>query len=134
MLERFEARLSQVGDCWIWTGTFDKNGYGRLHRPGRQAGAVRAHRFSYEYHIAEIPEGLTLDHLCRVPACVNPWHLAPVTSGENVRRQHAAKTHCKHGHEFTEANTARDQYGKRVCIECGRRRRREFQRAKRRCK
>jgi len=33
-----------------------------------------------------IPDGLTLDHLCRVRHCVNPDHLEPVTQTENRRR------------------------------------------------
>lgn len=49
-------------------------------------GPVRAHRFAYELVKGPIPEGLTLDHLCNVPLCVNPDHLEPVTLSENIRR------------------------------------------------
>lgn len=48
---------------------------------------VKAYRWSYEYHRAEIPAGLHLDHLCRNPGCVNPWHLEPVSPLENMRRR-----------------------------------------------
>lgn len=45
-----------------------------------------AHRWAYEFLVGEIPEGLTLDHLCRNKACVMPDHLEPVTQAENHRR------------------------------------------------
>jgi DNA-binding XRE family transcriptional regulator len=37
-------------------------------------------------HSYGIPEGLQLDHLCRVRCCVNPAHLEPVTNRENSHR------------------------------------------------
>lgn len=62
----------------------DKNGYGKF-RPWE--GVTRwAHRFAYELTFGTIPEGLELDHLCRHPRCVNPWHLEAVTPKENMRR------------------------------------------------
>jgi hypothetical protein len=40
--------------------------------------------------VGPVPEGLELDHLCRVTTCVRPSHLEPVTTGENVRRRNLA--------------------------------------------
>jgi hypothetical protein len=51
-----------------------------------QGGNVRAHRIAYEMTKGLIPEGLVIDHLCRVHCCVNPDHLEAVTQLENVRR------------------------------------------------
>ncbi|WP_396092344.1 HNH endonuclease, partial [Erwinia amylovora] len=55
--------------------------------------------------IGPIPDGLVLDHLCRVRRCCNPDHLEPVGFVENVRRGDAGKhgfntgkTHCPKGH------------------------------------
>lgn len=52
---------------------------------------IGAHRHSYQSLVGSIPDGLHLDHLCRVPACVNPEHLEPVTLAENNRRAAAVK-------------------------------------------
>lgn len=77
--------------------------------------------------VGPIPEGLSLDHLCRHPWCVNPAHLDPVEHAENVRRgasgikamaRAALQTHCKHGHEFTPENTRISAQGSRVCRAC----------------
>lgn len=74
--------------CWLWTGTIERTGYGRFWLGGRQE---IAHRASYALLIGPIPEGLTIDHLCRVRACVNPDHLEPVTLAENIRRERAQR-------------------------------------------
>ena len=105
--------------CWIFNGAL-RNGYGvlgaGLPEPSR---LVYAHRVAYEYFIADIPDGLHIDHLCRVRACCNPWHLEPVTQAENNRRAHRdnPKTHCKQGHEFTPENT-RQTARQRHCRAC----------------
>lgn len=70
--------------CWLWQGHINpQTGYGTREVRGK---AWRAHRFSYVHFVGEIPDGLVLDHLCRVRHCVNPDHLEPVTPQENVAR------------------------------------------------
>ena len=107
-----KVAVDVVSGCWLWSGTISDKGYGRIWINERRA-SVYAHRISYELHREAIPAGLVLDHLCRVRHCVNPAHLEPVTITTNVMRgdtistRHAAKTHCKRGHPFDEANTIR---------------------------
>ena len=81
---RFWPKVVKTESCWIWTGAKDHGGYG-VHWVG---GGVsrRAHRLAYEWGIGPVPEGMTLDHLCRTRACVNPAHLDPCTAGENAAR------------------------------------------------
>jgi hypothetical protein len=106
--------------CWIWGGSRIWNGYGRFRIGGK---THLAHRVAYEAARGEIPAGLTLDHLCRVRACVNPQHLEPVTMRENVMRgaglaaQNAKHTACRNGHEYDD-QTPRNRDGSRRCRIC----------------
>jgi hypothetical protein len=68
--------------CWLWKRHINGTGYGMV-----RDGKLRlAHRVYYERAKGPIPEGLTLDHLCRQRHCVNPDHLEAVTLKENIRR------------------------------------------------
>lgn len=127
--DRFWEKVDISGTCWEWTAAKMKYGYGRFRSGGSYENGGRivfAHRWAYEYLRGPIPAGLVLDHLCRNPSCVNPDHLEPVTSGENVLRgsglaaKNAAKTHCPQGHDYTDENTHRDSLGRRNCRACDR--------------
>lgn len=119
------------GECLLWTGTKDKNGYGRFSL-GWLLGPFRAHRLAYEMLIGPIPLSLVLDHLCRNPSCVNPHHLEPVTNRENIRRGdgwaglNARKTHCKRGHPLSGENLYETPKG-RHCKSCQRVRLQQWQ-------
>ncbi|WP_096302916.1 HNH endonuclease signature motif containing protein [Jatrophihabitans sp. GAS493] len=122
--ERFFAFVekgSTDGDCWEWRGYRQPLGYGRFRVEGRK---TLAHRYAYELLVGPIPDGLSLDHLCRNPPCVNPAHLEPVTHRENVLRgegpaaHHATKTHCPSGHAYSSENTVVDNRNRRVCRTC----------------
>lgn len=109
--------------CWLWTGRLERDGYARTwHKEKNRP----AHRVIYELLVAEVPSHLQMDHLCRVRHCCNPRHLEPVTPKENIRRSDLAKrgehqrrkTHCLHGHEYTESNTHKRKGGGRTCRQC----------------
>jgi hypothetical protein len=124
--------LTDTG-CWIWKGQIVASGYGHVYWEGKTR---RVHRVTYEVLRAPIPQGLQIDHLCRVRACVNPDHLEAVTAYENTRRSSAIsaenmrKTHCLHGHALTPDNLDPHflKKGKRICRTCHRRRGREWHR------
>lgn len=107
-----KIRVDHETGCWIWTGSLNTAGYG--------ATSVRniktpIHRVLYAWLVEPIPKGLgrhipQLDHfVCDNRQCVNPTHLRLVTCRENVLRGtskaaiYAARTHCKNGHPFPEA-------------------------------
>lgn len=128
--ERF-SRMHLVGDgCFDWTGSGDGKGYGKISVGGRM---LRAHRVSYELFVGPIPDGMTIDHLCRNRGCVKFTHLEAVSLKENVHRgdtvaaRNAAKTHCPSGHEYSAENmTARSVPNRRECKICMDRQRREY--------
>lgn len=136
--ERFMHKIAvdEATGCWLWTGgIFQQTGYGLFTRPYSDGKwrPTTAQRASYELVKGAIPEGLELDHLCRVRHCVNPDHLEAVTHWENNRRGMSPSAiayrtnRCLKGHEFTPENTfARTRNGrtKRECRECIRRRER----------
>lgn len=113
LYERIMARVDITDECWLWTGYLNK-GYGTIGVNGKTR---EAYRVLYELVVGPVPDGLHLDHLCRVRACVNPYHLEPVTHAENMRRAAAARTHCGNGHEWTDATTY-PYRGRRDCRAC----------------
>ena len=117
--EKLDARHTHGPGCMEWTGAMYRDGYGAFCiGKGR---TMLAHRAVYQVYKGVIPEGYHIDHLCSNKRCVNVLHLEAVTPSTNRlrgRRPNAEKTHCKHGHEFTEANTYHSSRGTRNCRRC----------------
>lgn len=101
--ERFWTYVDKAGpgNCWLWTGRLERNGYARFRHDGQRSGA---HRYAYELEVGPIPDGLTIDHLCRVRHCVNPMHLEPVSGRENTRRREDLRGEDHGGAILTEAD------------------------------
>src|SRR5699024_1720368 len=104
--------------CLLWEGKLDRDGYaGRIKVGGKE---YRPHRLAYELYYGVVPN--IVDHLCHTNSncvdatnrthrrCIEPTHLESVTPAINIARGNtginkSTLTHCKHGHEFTLANT-----------------------------
>lgn len=136
-IERMSVVDPETG-CWVWRGRPTNVGYGQMTvRTQDGMRTISAHRVSYETFVGPIPDGLVIDHLCRVRLCVNPVHLEPVTMRENTMRSpiaigatNAAKTHCPQGHAYDEENTVWQIHRNgttrgRLCRQCQRDRSRQ---------
>lgn len=112
--QRFWSKVvcvdSASDTCWHWLAQKNKTGYGKIKIGGRW---FFAHRAAWILTFGNIDPTLTLDHLCRNHACVNPAHLELVPIRINILRgtswsaSNARKTHCPQGHPYTESNTIR---------------------------
>lgn len=122
--KRIEAKIipEPTSTIWLWTAA-TVNGYGRVSHNGRSS--ALAHRVVYEIIKGPVPVGFQLDHLYRVPCCVNPDHMEPVTHAENVWRGSSGnrerdRTHCPRGHPYSPENTRVTKQGWRNCRVCER--------------
>lgn len=113
LLVRLYSKVERnpLTDCLEWTGSLDKNGYGKLKVQGKQ---YYTHRIAYQLGYGLDPKELFVCHKCDNPKCVNPQHLFLGTHQDNMddmlrkgrhTNQNKKKTHCKYGHEFTVENT-----------------------------
>lgn len=117
-LDRFMDKVDKTGTCWLWKSCLNEWGYSRFSVRGKPQ---LAHRVSYEHFRESIPKGLVIDHLCRVPRCVNPEHLEVVTNKINLMRgisQSAINARkkvsiCGKPFDYT-------KNGKRFCSNCDR--------------
>lgn len=91
--EMFWAKVEKTDTCWLWVAGLTPNGYGQF-GIGWPRTAL-AHRWAYEETHGPIPDGMQIDHICRVRTCVRPEHLRVVTNKqnhENIVAQKRSKT------------------------------------------
>lgn len=128
LADRIRNRSAEdASGCWIWQGALNDSGYGTLRLPDHRL--LRAHRVSYEVFVGPIPDGMDLDHLCRVRSCVNPAHLEPVTRGTNLARGargFALTGYCRSGRHRVAETGIYTSNGRRTCAACKRERHRRY--------
>src|SRR5690348_8642696 len=121
--DRFWPKVDFSGDCWEWTASRYRNGYGQFSLYGGIK--VLAHRMAYELLVGPIPDGLDIDHRCFNRGCVNPDHLEAVTRAVNNDRAFLGRRKdgnwgdkCVRGHDLDYeiwVNGKRRQRGCRLC-------------------
>ena len=131
---RFERKYipEPNSGCWLWTASLNRDGYGNFWDGVKY---LRAHQFSYLTAYGPVPDGMEIDHLCGVRACVNPAHLEAVPHivncrrgqvGPSARARKLAVTHCPRGHSYAGDNLYLTPKGHRHCRTCRRNALREF--------
>lgn len=127
----------ELGPCWMWIGSLDKDRYGKLSSATKVYKTNRAARIAYIIADGSVPEGLEIDHLCRNRPCVRRSHLEAKThhgnllsSPNTLNSRNRAKTHCGKGHLYSDDNTQISPQGFRNCRTCNREDTREFYRRK----
>lgn len=108
----FLIRINIIIDgCWEWSGYIENNGYGNLVIGGS---IFKVHGLCWFVFNGEIKSDMVLDHTCRNRKCCNPSHLRGFTGRINTLENSLAmgainnqKTHCIHGHEFTQKKDRR---------------------------
>lgn len=118
---RLFARTKVVKDCWEWTGSRSRNGYGETSFLGRR---FLAHRLSYVLAIGPFDSTLFVCHRCDNPPCVKPSHLFLGTAKDNAQdclrkgrwdknpkpgfeklwNERRARTQCRNGHEYVDGS------------------------------
>ena len=72
LFERIGSRLDKTGQCWEWTGSKDKKGYGRINVGNKP---MLVHRAFFECVSGPLKEGDHVLHRCDNPSCARPEHL-----------------------------------------------------------
>jgi hypothetical protein len=81
VVARFWSKVDKSGDCWLWTGSRHRFGYGMM-QIGRRPWT--AHRISYAIAHGPIPDGAMVLHSCDNPQCVRLDHLRIGTARDNA--------------------------------------------------
>jgi hypothetical protein len=129
--ERFLDNVETIpfSGCHLWQGEISRNGYGifrikRFHK--------LAHRVSWEMENGIIPDGLVINHKCRVRNCVNVKHLEVTDFRTNVLIGvgPSAVNHKKQNCPKCKASYSLNNRGRRICLACIKIRRRIKHRTK----
>ena len=78
--EAIKVRVEPQGDCLVWLGAKDPDGYGTIVVNGKSR---RLSRYVHEREHGKIPSGLVVRHKCDNPSCIKLDHLELGTPKDN---------------------------------------------------
>lgn len=104
---RFWSKVDRSGPCWLWVASCRANGYGQINIEGKNRSA---HRVAYELAVGPVPNGLLIDHACRVRACVRPEHLRLATAKQNGENREVTSSVSASGLRGVRWDKARKQW------------------------
>lgn len=90
---RFWEKTREDGDCLVWTGYRDRQGYGSVMRQAVSPSPIPAHRFAYYLLHGSVPPGVVIRHRCDNPPCVLPDHLLLGSQLDNIADRQARGRH-----------------------------------------
>ncbi len=106
--ERFQAKLERQGDCLVYNGCVNEDGYGRLVRVA--TGNWAAHRYAWYLKHGPIPVDKKVLHTCDNPPCCNVDHLFLGTQKDNVVDMARKNRHGKIKFSLQVAEQIRQRY------------------------
>ena len=118
MSTQISFTVDPIFGCHLWTGKVSSTNGRPIIWRGRTP--VSAHKVAYEQAFGPVDNGLVLDHDCRRPMCVNPYHLTPVTKAVNEQRKlwrvRVRIKKCARGHDMSTAMVTPEMG--RLCRTC----------------
>jgi hypothetical protein len=100
--------VKNSSDCLIWTRCFNSDGYHRAVFDGYSNGKV--HRVVCELTTGLDLTGKVVRHTCDNPKCINPEHLVPGNSIENIKDRNERSSNGRAKLSKLEVVAARDLY------------------------
>ncbi len=119
--DRLQHYSLPMGGHFLWCGTSNRGGYGKISVNGK---VVQTHRAVWELEYGPIPAGVNVLHLCNNPPCIDPRHLYLGTEFDNMQdvlragnHHYTNMTQCPQGHPYDRDNTNLYR-GRRYCRAC----------------